>query len=334
MRWGILGAAKIARTDLAPAMQLARGADLVALATRDAAKAAPFQALAPALRVHDSYDALLADPEVDAVYIPLPNDMHVDWSIRAAQAGKHVLCEKPIALQADQIDELIATRDATGKLIAEAFMVAHHPQWALVRDLLAQGVIGRLEHIEGCFTYTNRDLGNIRHDPAKGGGGLRDVGVYPCITARMATGAEPTRLRSDIRYQNGVDTFARVWVDFLEFTMSFYLRHDAAAPPTHDLSRTRRLDRAVSPVQRRGLRRLPRRMADRRPPAHGTLQQCQSIRPDAGKFRRNRPHRRILCLPVGDVARQSGHDRTRSLPPRSPERHSFQPPLATRPAQH
>jgi predicted dehydrogenase len=222
MRWGILGAAKIARTDLAPAMQLARGAELVALATRDGTKAAPFQALAPALRVHDSYDALLADPQVDAVYIPLPNDMHVDWSIRAAQAGKHVLCEKPIALKADQIDSLIAARDTTGKLIAEAFMVAHHPQWALVRDLLAQGAIGQLEHIEGCFTYTNRDLGNIRHDPAKGGGGLRDVGVYPCITARMATGAEPTRLQSDIRYQNGVDIFARVWADFPDFTMSFY----------------------------------------------------------------------------------------------------------------
>lgn len=222
MRWGILGAAKIARTDLAPAMQLARGAELVALATRDTAKAAPFQALAPDLRVLDSYDALLADPGVDAVYIPLPNDMHVDWSIRAAQAGKHVLCEKPIALRADQIDRLIAARDTTGKLIAEAFMVAHHPQWDLVRDLLAQGVIGRLEHIDGCFTYTNRDLGNIRHDPAKGGGGLRDVGVYPCITARMATGAEPTLLRSDIHYQNGVDIFARVWADFPEFTMSFY----------------------------------------------------------------------------------------------------------------
>ncbi len=222
MKWGILGAAKIARTDLVPAMQLARGAELVAVATRDPARAEPLIALAPQLRVHDSYDALLADNDVDAVYIPLPNHLHVEWSIRAAQAGKHVLCEKPIALQADQIDALITTRDQTGQLIAEAFMVAHHPQWDRVRALLASGVIGRLEHIEGCFTYTNRDLGNIRHDPAMGGGGLRDVGVYPCITARMATGAEPVRLRSDIRLQNGVDIFARVWADFPDFTMSFY----------------------------------------------------------------------------------------------------------------
>ncbi len=222
MRWGILGAAKIAQTELAPAIQLARGASLVALATRDPARAAPFEALAPGLRVHDSYDALLNDPDVDAVYIPLPNDMHVDWSLRAALAGKHVLCEKPIALEAPQIDQLIAARDKTGKLIAEAFMVAHHPQLALVRKLLSEDVIGRLQHVEGSFTYTNTDLSNIRHDPTKGGGGLRDVGVYPCIFTRLATGAEPSRVQADIRWQNGVDVFARVWADFPDFTMSFY----------------------------------------------------------------------------------------------------------------
>ena len=222
MRWGILGAAKIARTDLAPAMQLARGAELVALATRDPAKAAPFQALRPGLRVHDSYDALLADPEVDAVYIPLPNDMHVDWSIRAAQAGKHVLCEKPIALQADQIDSLIAARDATGKLVAEAFMVAHHPQWALVRALLAQGVIGRLEHIEGCFTYTNRDLGNIRHDPAKGGGGCAMWGFTPASPRAWRPGRNRRACARTSGIRTGSTSFARVWADFPEFTMSFY----------------------------------------------------------------------------------------------------------------
>ncbi len=222
MRWGILGAAAIARTDLAPAMQLARDTELVALATRDPARAAPFSAMAPGLRVHDSYDALLADDRVDAVYIPLPNHLHVEWSRRAAQAGKHVLCEKPIALHADEIDTLITTRDRTGKLIAEAFMVAHHPQWARVRALLGDGAVGRLEHVEGCFTYTNRDTTNIRHDPAMGGGGLRDVGVYPCITTRMATGAEPTTLRADIRWQNGVDIFSRVWAAFPDFSLSFY----------------------------------------------------------------------------------------------------------------
>lgn len=222
MRWGILGAAKIARTELVPAIQLAHGAELVALATRDSARALPFQARVPGLRVHDSYDALLADPDVDAVYIPLPNHLHVEWSLKAAHAGKHVLCEKPIALTAPEIDTLITARDDTGKLIAEAFMVAHHPQWALVRDLIGKGAIGTLEHVDGCFTYTNRDLVNIRHQADMGGGGMRDVGVYPCITARMVTGAEPTRLRSEFRNANGVDIFARVWADFPGFSMSFY----------------------------------------------------------------------------------------------------------------
>jgi predicted dehydrogenase len=222
MRWGILGAAKIARTDVAPAMQLAAGSELAALATRDPARAAPFEALRPGLRIHASYEALLADPDIEAVYIPLPNHLHVPWSLRAAEAGKHVLCEKPIALAAPEIDQLIATRDATGTLIAEAFMVAHHPQWARAKALLDQGAIGRLEHVEGCFTYTNRDIGNIRHQAAMGGGGIRDVGVYPSITTRMVTGQEPTRLRADIRWQNGVDIFARVWADFPDFSMSFY----------------------------------------------------------------------------------------------------------------
>ena len=222
MRWGIMGAAKIARTDLAPAMQLARNTEFVAIATRDKNKAEAFSALAPQIRVHADYQALLDDPDIDAIYIPLPNHLHVEWSIRAAEAGKHVLCEKPIALKAAEIDSLISTRDTTGKLIAEAFMVVHHPQWARVRSLLAEGVIGRLEHVEGCFTYTNRDMANIRHNPAMGGGGLRDVGVYPCITTRFATDAEPQRLRADIRWQDGVDIFARVWADFPDFTMSFY----------------------------------------------------------------------------------------------------------------
>ncbi|MCC5959366.1 MAG: Gfo/Idh/MocA family oxidoreductase [Rhodobacteraceae bacterium] len=222
MRWGILGAAKIARTDVAPAIQLANGAELVAVATREVARAAPFQALVPGLTVHNSYDALLADPNIDAVYIPLPNHLHVEWSVKAARAGKHVLCEKPIALHGSEIDQLIAARDTTGLLIAEAFMVAHHPQWALARDLMAQGAIGRLEHVDGCFTYTNRDLSNIRHSADMGGGGLRDVGVYPCIVTRMTTGMEPDTLRADIRTQNGVDIFARVWADFADFTMSFY----------------------------------------------------------------------------------------------------------------
>lgn len=222
IRWGILGAAKIARTDVAPAIHAAHHATLSALATSTPAKAAPFDAIAPGLTVYDSYDALLAAPDIDAIYIPLPNHLHVEWTLKAIAAGKHVLCEKPIALTAPDIDRLIAARDQAGVVVAEAFMVAHHPQWARVRDLLASGVIGTLRHIEGAFTYNNTDPANIRNNAEAGGGGLRDVGVYPCVTARLATGQEPTALRADLRFEGGVDTFARVWADFDGFTMSFY----------------------------------------------------------------------------------------------------------------
>lgn len=227
LNWGILGAAKIAREHLAPAMALAKGARLAALATQTPGKDAPFHSLAPDLRVHASYDALLADPAVDAVYIPLPNAMHVDWTRRALQAGKHVLCDKPLALRAEQIDPLIALRDQTGLLAVEGFMVCHHPQWHRVRTLLAEGAIGTLRHVEGAFTFYNDDPGNIRNQPAMGGGALYDIGVYPTITTRFVTGAEPVRIRADIEWADGVDVFSRVWADFDGFTMSFYvgIRH-------------------------------------------------------------------------------------------------------------
>lgn len=223
MRWGILGAAKIARTDLAPAMQLAHGAELVALATRNMAKAAPFQALAPALHVHDSYDALLADPEIDAVYVPLPNHLHVEWTKQALQAGKHVLTEKPIAMRADEIDALIALRDKTGLLATEAYMIVHHPQWKRAREIVQSGELGRLTHVEGVFTYNNaEDTANVRNDPAKGGGGIPDIGVYTYGSTRWVTGQEPQAItQADLTFENGVDVIARVAARFDGFTAHF-----------------------------------------------------------------------------------------------------------------
>ncbi|MEZ5911354.1 MAG: Gfo/Idh/MocA family oxidoreductase [Paracoccaceae bacterium] len=222
VRWGILGAAKIARTDLAPAIHAAENAELAALATSSTEKAAPFRAIHPGLSIHDTYDALLADPKIDAVYIPLPNHMHVEWTLKALAAGKHVLCEKPIALKAADIDGLIAARDAAGRLAAEGFMVVHHPQWHHVRDLLAKGAVGELTHVEGAFSFYNDDPDNIRNRPETGGGALLDIGVYPSVTTRFATGAEPRAITADIRRENGIDTFARVWAEFPGFTMSFY----------------------------------------------------------------------------------------------------------------
>jgi predicted dehydrogenase len=208
IRWGILGAAKFAREHMGPALALAPGGQLCALATSDPAKAEPFRAFAPGLRVHRSYDALLADPAIDAVYIPLPNPLHVEWSLKAMHAGKHVLCEKPMAMQAADFDALIAARDTTGVLAAEGFMIVHHPQWQRARELLASGAIGRLGRIEVAFSYNNRDAGNIRNQAAMGGGGLRDIGVYAMGGARFATGLEPTDVQARIEWDNGIDVYA------------------------------------------------------------------------------------------------------------------------------
>ncbi|WP_415234253.1 Gfo/Idh/MocA family protein [Pseudorhodobacter sp.] len=210
IRWGILGAAKFARDHMAPAIHAARGAELAALATSDPAKADGFKAFAPGLAVHASYDALLADASIEAVYIPLPNHLHVEWTLKALAAGKHVLTEKPICLKADEISQIITARDASGLLAAEAYMIVHHPQWQRARTLVQSGAIGTLTHVDGVFTYDNRtDPGNIRNKPETGGGGIYDIGVYTYGSARFVTGAEPEAFQARIRQENGVDVWAQ-----------------------------------------------------------------------------------------------------------------------------
>ncbi|NOD75099.1 MULTISPECIES: Gfo/Idh/MocA family protein [unclassified Ruegeria] len=224
VQFGVLGAAKFAREHMAPAIHAASGARLAALATSDAAKANPFLSFCPDLSVLNSYEALLSDPGIDAVYIPLPNHMHVEWSLRAMDAGKHVLCEKPMTMKAAEFDQLIAKRDQTGVLAAEAYMIVHHPQWQLARDLIADGAIGNLVHVTGAFSFDNRaDTGNIRNRAETGGGGLRDIGVYVIGGARFATGAEPVAVQSAIRWQNDIDTFTEIRAQFPGFTYSAYV---------------------------------------------------------------------------------------------------------------
>ncbi|MBI1416141.1 MAG: gfo/Idh/MocA family oxidoreductase [Limimaricola sp.] len=220
VRWGVLGAAKFARTFMAPAIHAAAGAELAALATSDPAKAAGFRAFAPGLRVHDSYEALLADPGIDAVYIPLPNHLHVDWTLKALAAGKHVLCEKPLTLRADQFDAVIAARDASGLLAAEAYMIVHHPQFHRARALVAEGAIGKLGHVEAVFTYNNAsDTANIRNKPETGGGGLPDIGVYTFGAARFVSGEEPEAItHAAIRWENDVDVYVQMAARFPSFS--------------------------------------------------------------------------------------------------------------------
>jgi predicted dehydrogenase len=191
VRWGILGAANIGVRKVIPAMQRGERSRIVAIASRDLAKA---QAAAGELgipRAYGSYDELLADPEIEAVYNPLPNHLHVPWTIRAAEAGKHVLCEKPIALSASEARTLLDVRARTGVLIGEAFMVRNHPQWLAVKELVASGRIGELRVVAGHFAYFRRDPSDVRSVPEWGGGGLMDVGCYPITMSRWLFGEEP-----------------------------------------------------------------------------------------------------------------------------------------------
>ncbi|MDA4845208.1 Gfo/Idh/MocA family protein [Hoeflea poritis] len=223
-RWGVLSTAKIAQTQLLPAMQDARNGIVAAIASRDEARARQLADRFGAPHAFGSYEALLASDTVDGVYIPLPTSDHVAWSLKAAQAGKHVLCEKPIALKAEEIDALIAERDRSGKIISEAFMVCYHPQWHKVRELIASGAIGRLRHVNGVFTYFNTDPENMRNKPELGGGGLPDIGVYPTVATRFSTGLEPQRVRAEVERdpQFGTDIYANVSADFGAFNLDFY----------------------------------------------------------------------------------------------------------------
>jgi predicted dehydrogenase len=208
--WGVLGASSFAREHMARAIHEAEGARLAALATSSAERAEGFRAFAPDLRVHATYEDLLADPGVDAVYIPLPNHLHVEWSLKALAAGKHVLVEKPVALRAGDIDPLVEARDASGLFATEAFMIVHHPQWARVRQLVDDGAIGDLRHADAAFAFFNDDAANIRNRRETGGGSLPDIGVYTLGSIRWASRTEATDVAARIRWENGVDVWAHV----------------------------------------------------------------------------------------------------------------------------
>ncbi len=194
VRWGILGTAKIAVEKVIPGMQGSALAQVMAIASRDTAKARAAANRLGIPRAYGSYQELIDDPDIEAIYNPLPNHLHVPWSIRAAERGKHVLCEKPIALTAREARELLEARDRTGVQIGEAFMVRTHPQWLKVKEIVASGRIGELRLIAGHFSYYRRDPGDIRSRVEWGGGALMDVGCYPITLSRWLFGAEPTEV--------------------------------------------------------------------------------------------------------------------------------------------
>jgi predicted dehydrogenase len=225
VRWGILSTAKIGRTKVVPGMMKSPICDVVAVASRNEAAARDMAAELGISRAYGSYEALLADPDIEAIYNPLPNHLHIPLTLAAASAGKHVLCEKPIAITAHEAEQL--KQVSSQVLIAEAFMVRHHPQWHHARDLIRSGEIGELRAIQVFFSYFNADPENIRNKADIGGGGLLDIGCYAVVSGRYFFDADPVRATAliDRDSTSGIDRTTSALVDFgagrqLAFTVS------------------------------------------------------------------------------------------------------------------
>ena len=216
VKWGVLGAASIAVRKVIPGMQKGGYCEISAIASRDKRKAEDAAGKLGIAKAYGSYEELLRDGEIEAVYNPLPNHLHVPWSVKAAEAGKHVLCEKPISLNVAEAKGLLAVRDRTGVKIGEAFMVKTHPQWLRTREIVRSGSIGDLRAIAGVFSYFNRNPDNVRHKVEWGGGGLMDIGCYPITMSRFIFGEEPVRVVGTLERDPdfGTDRLASVILEF------------------------------------------------------------------------------------------------------------------------
>jgi predicted dehydrogenase len=224
VRWGILSTAKIGTEKVIPAMQQGAHCEIVAIASRDKAAAEAAASRLGIPKAYGSYEELLADPDVDAVYNPLPNHLHVPWSLRALDAGKHVLCEKPIALSAAEAETLLEVARAKPRLkVMEAFMYRHHPQWRRAKELVAKNEIGELRTVQTFFSYHNVDPKNVRNKADIGGGALMDIGCYAINLARFIFGAEPKRVfgAMDIDPRFGTDRLTSGVLEFGQGTATF-----------------------------------------------------------------------------------------------------------------
>ena len=216
LRWGILSTAAIARSKVIPGISKAEHCEVVAIASRDQSLAERVAAELAIPRAHGSYEALLADPAIDAVYVPLPNHLHAAWTIEALEAGKHVLCEKPLATTARDAERMVQAAEREGLHLMEAFMYRLHPSWVAVRELVASGRIGRLASVQSWFSFYNDDPANIRNILDAGGGALYDIGCYCINLSRMLFGAEPARVEGIVVRDpvGGIDVIASGILDF------------------------------------------------------------------------------------------------------------------------
>src|SRR5450759_4397199 len=230
IRWGVLGVANIGVKHVIPAILASASEQLVAVASRNILRAQEKFAHLPNLRLYGDYDSLLNDPEIDAIYSPLPNHLHAEWTIKALEAGKHVLCEKPLACTVAQVDAVADASARAGRIAVEAFMYLHHPQILRAIGLAQQGALGRLELVNSTFSFFLTYPGDPRVDPAMGGGSLWDVGCYPVSLARRIAGEEPDRIGAFARFdERGVD---RTFIGQLHFPGGLLAQFDCgfAAP--------------------------------------------------------------------------------------------------------
>jgi predicted dehydrogenase len=224
LRWGVLSTADIGLKAVVPGLQAGESNEVRAIASRELGRSREVAARLGIPRAYGSYEELLADPEIDAIYNPLPNHLHVPWSIRALEAGKHVLCEKPIGLNAGEALELLAqARRHAGLKVMEAFMYRHHPQWRRAVELLHSGSLGRLVSVQSLFSYHKTDPGNIRNRSDMGGGGMLDIGCYCVSLSRLLWDGEPQRVLGLVEYDPvlGIDRLASGILEFAAGSATF-----------------------------------------------------------------------------------------------------------------
>ena len=242
LRWGLLGTARINQAVIGP-IRSSKNSRLMAVASRNRDTAEGYAKANHISRYFEGYESLISDPEIDVIYNSLPNSLHAEWSIKAMQMGKHVLCEKPLALKVEDVDNIIEVSRQTGMVIAEAFMYRHHPQTLAIKKMVDGGDIGKIQLIQGSFGYTNTRPNNIRLDPHLGGGSLWDVGCYPIGYSRFITGEEPSEVYGyQIIGPSGIDLLFAGQLQFpngviCQFDCSFISPHKASIEITGDNGR-------------------------------------------------------------------------------------------------
>ncbi|MHA0856773.1 Gfo/Idh/MocA family protein [Paenibacillus sp. CMAA1364] len=229
LKWGVLGSSQIAINSVIPGILQSHLNEVVGIASRTLEKAQESAVQFQIPKAYGTYEQLLQDPDIDAVYIPLPNHLHYEWTIKAIQAGKHVLCEKPLALNAEEAEQMIRAAKEAGVLLAEAFMYRYHPRYTQIKEIIDRGEIGEVRGIRSAFTFNNaNDLNNVRYRKEWGGGALYDVGCYPITAARLLLGKEPEAVTVQAQFSSVHGDVDMMAAGLIEFEGGVSLQFDCA----------------------------------------------------------------------------------------------------------